>query len=303
MHFPLIVERLKENLPNDSLWWPLWLDSYSLPAFLASVEVGIFEIIAKDSTLTANDIATKIKTSVRTAKVLLNKMISLKLLYRTNTSTVQCSSLFFDMKNHPNFPTWIEILKVFPATAANYIQVLICPGNYQKYFELSEEPLLQPILKNYLSCAVLGIADEIDFFSAFPCSYRDLIQHRQKIHSEISEEAFDKHFLQILTTMNIISERDGLYSISPWVLPFVDKKSPFYKGGTFHLMFRGEPPSPEQSWKALENERIRLFGAAEKGQAETLMDQSTLEAENKAHLFALHMDAQGAGQDVVVAQK
>jgi len=78
---------------------------------------------------------------------------------------------------------------------------------------------------------------------------------------------------------------------------------------------RKEPPSPEQAWNALLAERIRLSQTQKKTtnheeikvekeaiKSETLMDQSTIEAESRAHLFALHMDAQGVGQDVVVAR-
>ena len=139
------------------------------------------------------------------------------------------------------------------------------------------------------------------------------MQYMRAALGDISETAVDKLFMQTLIAMNVVKVKDSNgFSLQPWVYPFVEKKSPFYKGALIRLMMRKEPPCPEKAWRALKAERVRLGRAPPSVSApdeeekvihaETLMDQSTIKAESRAHEFALHMDAQGVGQDVVVAR-
>eukprot|EP01036_Dinobryon_divergens_P026846 gene26846-35538_t len=198
-------------------------------------------------------------------------------------------------------------------TPEKYISVLTGEYMDSDILALADEPLLQNILSKCLSCVTLGVADEINLFAVLPSSRNNLMQYIKGALGKISETMVDKFFLQTLITMSVIEWKDNeLFSLQSWVSPFVDKTSPFYKGALIQLMMRKEPPSPEQAWNALEADRVRL-GRTEKVptedkedkgivNTETLMDQSTIQAENRAHEFALHMDAQGVGQDVVVAR-
>ena len=312
-YYPLIVERLNQELPNDFKWWPLWLDGQSLPSFLTAFRVGLFEALYRN-TLSVESLATSVDISVRSARIFLDNMVALGLVKRdVDSNTFFCSKLYLSIQHHPKFLTWISILTKYPMTADKYLSILRGEHVDNDVLELSDEPLLQNIVKKCLSCVALGVADGINLFPILPSSHNNLMQYMRAALGEISETAVDKLFLQTLIAMNVVKVEDSNeFSLQPWVYPFVEKKSPFYKGALIRLMMRKEPPCPEQAWRALKAERVRLGRAPPSVSvpdeeekvihAETLMDQSTIKAESRAHEFALHMDAQGVGQDVVVAR-
>ena len=176
-NFPLIIERLNHELPKEFNWWPLWTDGLSMPSFLTAVRVGIFEAVLADA-LSVDTLAKMVDISVRSARVFLDKMVALRLLQRDiDNNTFSCSQSYLEIHRHPKFSTWISLLAKYPMTTEKYISVLTGKNVDSDVLALAEEPLLQNILSKCLSCVTLGVADEINLFSALPSSRHNLMQH------------------------------------------------------------------------------------------------------------------------------
>jgi hypothetical protein len=295
---PKFAERLKARLPNDFSWWEVWMNGSSLPAFLTALRAGYFDAL-EDGPKSFDQITKITSLPVRSSRILLGHMVALGLLQHRE-GRFSLTQVYRRQSKRKDLKRWIKLQWKEPITCDTYFNAIVGNGGPRPWDRLTlGQSTFQKIADDSLSFASVMVADRLGIVSLLPSTESEIATWVSINHPKLSAEGL-RDLLQRLESFKIVTKYEGVFRVSHWARPSLDPQSAFYKGGTLRLMW-GAPPSPAQSWAALEKERKRSSTVA-KNSGETLMDQSTLQAELQATTFATHMDAQGAGQDVIVAK-
>jgi hypothetical protein len=290
--------------PDDSPWWRLWMSGYAVPAVYTAWRSGLFSV-CKDGYHTVEDIAEDCGISRRAARVLSNHLASLGLLMVRDgcfQATERSVARFGDDGAGGEWSEWLNAQYENPVTPARLYKHVRNTGDV--IFPLAprcsgpEDSRLVELPWAFPAAVVadkLGLPELLGKGPGQAISMDNI--NKGLADTEKTEGSVDpvrlQQLLDRLRDAGIVNEGpERQYTLASEYKEFLIPTSCYYKGGTLRLMEMA-PPCAFQSWEALTKEQAP---------AESRMDETIKSPDlNETYAFALHMDAQGAGADAVLA--
>jgi hypothetical protein len=279
-------------------WWEYWTHGYQIPALVAAHDAGILNEFVKGD-VSIEEISRKLHIPRNDTVILVRLMESMGFLTPTAVSDGLHSAnrapydqfLGEHTRYHLTATTPVHEIEAFsrqnrehPITQTTYSKALL--GETSDSAPWAVPPPTNPNLRNIfdrgLVFPMLAAGDDLGIFDRLPMDFTQLLHFVKSRHPRVSEKGL-RHFLEHLEKVGVVQENHGKFGLTKQMAPFLLKKSPFYKGWTIRLM-AGSPASPELSISVL------------RGRQQTRMNESTVKEFEKALLFALHMDSQGAAE-------